>query len=143
MAEMKTRRTGQSVKEFLAGIEDDGMRADCVRIQRLMEKATRSKAAMWGKIVGFGSRKIVYANGKQVDWMIIAFAPRAKSIALYLGPMKGVYEKLKDQLGAHSGGGTSCLHVKRLADVHVPTLEKLIVAAAGEMSREPVRPAKC
>ena len=143
MAEMKTQRTGQPVAEFLAGIKDDQMRADCARIQRLMEKATRSKAEMWGNIIGCGSRKLAYANGKQVDWMVIAFAPRAKSIALYLGPMKGVYEKLKDQLGAHTGGGTSCLHVKRLSDVHVPTLEKLIVAAAREMSREPVRAAKC
>ena len=143
MAEMKTQRTGQPVAEFLAGVKDEQMRADCVRIQRLMEKATRAKGAMWGNIVGFGSRKLRYANGKEVDWMVIAFAPRAKSIALYLGPMTGVYEKLKDKLGAHSGGGTSCLHVKRLDDVHVPTLEKLIVAAAKEMSREPVRPAKC
>ena len=84
-----------------------------------------------------------YANGKETDWMVIAFAPRAKSIALYLGPLKEHYPKLKDQLGKHSGGGTSCLHVKHLADVHVPTLEKLIVAAAKEMSREPVRPARC
>jgi len=143
MGEMKTKQTGQPVAEFLASVKDEQMRADCARIQKLMEKATKSKARMWGNIVGFGSRKLRYANGKEVDWMVIAFAPRAKSIALYLGPLKEHYPKLKDQLGKHSGGGTSCLHVKHLADVHVPTLEKLIVAAAKEMSREPVRPARC
>ncbi len=143
MAEMKTRATGQPVAQFLAGVKDEQMRADCVRVQKMMEKATKAKAKMWGNIVGFGSRKLRYANGKEVDWMVIAFAPRAKSIALYLGRMEDDYPRLKEQLGKHSGGGTSCLHVKRLADVHLPTLEKLIAAAAKEQSREPVRSAKC
>ena len=143
MAEMKTKATGQPVAEFLAGVKDEQMREDCVRIQRLMEKATKSKAKMWGNIVGFGSRKLRYANGKEVDWMVIAFAPRAKSIALYLGKLEDVYPRLKVQLGRHTGGGTSCLHVKRLADVDVPTLTRLIAAAAAEQSREAVRSAKC
>ena len=143
MAEMKTRATGQPVAEYLATVADEQMRKDCVAIRTMMEKATKARAKMWGKIVGFGSRKLVYADGRQVDWMVIAFAPRAKSIALYLGPMKETYPKLKEALGKHTGGGTSCLHVKRLSDVHVPTLNKLIVAAAKEMGRKPLRPAKC
>jgi hypothetical protein len=136
MAEMKTRATGQPVAEFLGGIADEQLRKDCVAIQRMMEKATKSRGRMWGKIVGFGSRKLRYADGREVDWMVIAFAPRAKSIALYLGRMADTYPKLADRLGKHTGGGTSCLHVKRLSDVHVPTLNRLIVAAAKEMGRK-------
>jgi hypothetical protein len=136
MAEMKTKATGASVKAFLDAIADEQVRDDCRQISSLMEAATKSKARMWGdKIVGFGTRKLRYANGKEVDWMIIAFAPRAKSIALYIGANPEAYRELKNDLGKHSGGGTSCLHIKRLSDVHLPTLKKLVKSSVAHLTR--------
>ena len=144
MAEMKTKATGASVKAFLDTVEDEQMRSDCREISRLMEAATKSKARMWGdKIIGFGSRKLRYANGKEVDWMVIAFAPRAKSIALYIGADTQAYDELKGKLGKHTGGGTSCLHIKRLSDVHLPTLTKLVKASVAYLTRSPTLSAKC
>jgi hypothetical protein len=137
---MKTRATGEPVSAFLAAIADPQMREDCREITRLMEQATKSKAKMWGNIVGFGSRTLRYANGKETDWMVIAFAPRARSIALYLGADEPTYELLKDKLGKHTGGGTSCLHIRTLADVHVPTLKKLITASVKYMKRKGASP---
>jgi hypothetical protein len=144
MAEMKTKATGAPVKAFLDSIPDEQMRKDCGQLSRIMEEATQSKGRMWGdKIVGFGSRKLRYANGKEVDWMIIAFAPRAKSIALYIGADSEAYHEMKSDLGKHSGGGTSCLHIKRLSDVHLPTLKKLVKSSVAYLTREPTLSAKC
>jgi hypothetical protein len=141
---MKTKATGVSVKSFFDTIPDEQVRKDCREISRIMEEATKSKPRMWGdKIVGFGSRKLRYANGKEVDWMIIAFAPRAKTIALYIGADAKAYKELKPTLGKHTGGGTSCLHIKRLADVHVPTLKKLVKSSVAYMTRSPTLGAKC
>jgi hypothetical protein len=136
MAEMKTRPTGESVKAFLDGIADEQMRKDCRAVARLMEGATKSKPRMWGKIAGFGSSTIRYANGKEADWMLIGFAPRAKTIALYIGSGGGAYGELKDKLGKHTGGGTSCLHIRKLSDVHEPTLKKLIAASVAHLKRQ-------
>jgi hypothetical protein len=144
MAEMKTKATGASVKAFLDAIPDEQMREDCRQVSRLMEEATKSKARMWGdSIIGFGSRRLRYANGKEVDWMVIAFAPRAKSIALYIGANSDAYHELKKDLGKHSGGGTSCLHIKRLSDVHLPTLKKLVKSSVAHLTREATLSAKC
>jgi hypothetical protein len=140
---MKTKATGERVEDFLASITDVQKREDCRQLTLLMESATRSKAKMWGKIVGFGSRRLRYANGKEIDWMVIAFAPRARTIALYLGPDKKTYAELKDRLGKHTGGGTSCLHIRSMEDIDVPTLKKLIASSVAALSSQPVRPAKC
>jgi hypothetical protein len=143
MAAMKTQRTGEPVAAFFAQIADEHVREDCRELARIMSAATGAPAQMWGKIVGFGSRKLRYANGKEVDWMVIAFAPRAKSIALYLGADPATYAGLKEKLGKHSGGGTSCLHIKRLADVHLPTLRKLVQASVTRLTRGPARSVRC
>lgn len=140
---MKTQLTGEPVEAFFASLADPLVREDCRELARMMSEATGAPARMWGKIVGFGSRKLRYANGKEVDWMVIAFAPRAKTIALYLGADPATYEALQAKLGKHTGGGSSCLHIKRLADVHLPTLRKLVRASVAELTREPVRSARC
>ena len=140
---MKTQLTGEPVEAFFASLADERVREDCRELARIMSAATGAPARMWGKIVGFGSRKLRYANGKEVDWMVIAFAPRAKRIALYLGADPATYDALKEKLGKHTGGGSSCLHIKRLADVHLPTLRELVRASVTRLTREPVRGARC
>jgi hypothetical protein len=135
MPELKTKLTGESVKAFLDAISDEQMRKDCHEVARIMEAATASKPRMWGKIVGFGTSTIRYANGEEADWMLIGFAPRAKTIALYISNGGGAYDELKDRLGKHSGGGTSCLHIKRISDVHKPTLKKLVQASVAHLKQ--------
>jgi hypothetical protein len=39
---------------------------------------------MWGAvIVGFGTRLIQYAGGREADWLLIAFATQTESHALH------------------------------------------------------------
>jgi hypothetical protein len=128
MAELKTKVNDASVAKFIKGVKDEQVRDDCNAIIALMEAATKDKARMWGSaIVGFGLKKVVYANGKENDWMAIGFSPRKGNIALYgLGISK--QEDLLAKLGKHDRG-KGCLYIKTLSEVHVPTLKKLIAAS--------------
>ncbi len=129
MAELKTKLTAASVDDFLNAIKDDQVRTDCWTIIEIMQKATKAKPKMWGAgIVGFGSRKYKYADGREMEWMLIAFSPRKQNITLYIDPGFDGCNELMAQLGKHSRG-KSCLYIKRLSDVHIPTLKKIIGAS--------------
>jgi hypothetical protein len=129
MAEIKTKLTDASVDDFLNSIQDEQIRQDCWTIADLMEKAAKAKPRMWGSaIVGFGSSSYKYSDGRENDWMLIAFSPRKQNITLYVGSGFEGYDELMSQLGKHSCG-KSCLYIKRLSDVHLPTLKKLIKAS--------------
>jgi len=126
MAELKTKRNDASVDDFLNSIKDEQVRKDCQAIADIMRKVTKAKPQMWGSsIVGFGSRRYKYASGREIDWMLIAFSPRKQNITLYIGPGFEGYDDLMAQLGKHSCG-KGCVYIKRLSDVHLPTLKKLI-----------------
>ena len=130
MAEAKTKPTKQSVKEFIAGLRDAQTRADCLTIAKLMEEATGSKGVMWGtSIAGFGTTTIKYANGKEADWPLIAFSPRKQNLTFYISASDPGKVDLLSKLGKHKVSG-SCLHIKRLSDVDLPTLRKLIERSA-------------
>lgn len=135
MAELKTKRTKASVTGFLNAIKDDQMREDCWTIAGMMEKTTKAKPAMWGpSIVGFGSCRYKYPGGREMDWMLVAFAPRKQNIALYtVSDFKG-RAQLMSQLGKHSAG-KSCVNIKRLSDIHLPTLKKLIEGSVASMRK--------
>jgi len=126
MAEAKTQPTNQSVKEFLNQIQEPERRADCFEIVKIMEKITGEKPTMWGpSIVGFGSYHYKYASGREGDWPMTGFSPRKKDLTLYIMMGFEKHADLMEKLGKHSTS-KSCLYIKRLSDVHIPTLKKLI-----------------
>jgi hypothetical protein len=134
MAEVKTKLTDALVDDFLDGIENDQVRDDCRTIAGIMQKATKAPPRMWGSsIVGFGTRRCTYADGREGEWMLTAFSPRKRNITLYLGHLKQQRDLLKT-LGTHSCG-KGCLYIKRLSDVHMPTLTKLVKASVADMRK--------
>ena len=135
MAELKTKKTKESVPAFLANVEDDEARKDCKTLVGLMEKATGAKAKMWGKsIVGFGDYRYKYASGREGDWFVMGFAPRKGTLTLYLmGTVQREGELLKS-LGKHKAGG-GCLYVKRLGDLDGGVLKKLLRVTAAKAKK--------
>ena len=126
MAELKTRPTNASVEKFLNQVPDEARREDCLKILKMMEEITGEKPQMWGpSIVGFGSYHYKYASGQEADWPITGFSPRKQDLTLYIMPGFDEQSDLMAQLGKHRTG-KSCLYIKRLSDVHVPTLKKII-----------------
>ena len=126
MAEPKTKPTQASVKEFLNQLPDKERRDDCIAVAKMMEEITGEKPKMWGpSIVGFGTWHYKYASGREGDWPIAAFSPRKKDLTIYLTVGFEKNADLMKQLGKHSTG-KSCLYIKRLSEIHIPTLKKLI-----------------
>ena len=132
MAEAKTRPTKQSVAAFIKGVDEDRQK-DCTTLARIMKEASGAPATMWGaNIVGFGTYEITYANGRVADWPIVGFSPRKQDLTLYVGRRQS--DTLLRALGKHKMSG-SCLHIKRLSDVDLTVLKKLVSASVKERKR--------
>ncbi|MGZ5438025.1 MAG: DUF1801 domain-containing protein [Pyrinomonadaceae bacterium] len=138
MAEAKTKPTKLSVDKFIKSQPDEQVRADCAVISKLMSEATGEPPKMWGtSIVGFGTYHYKYATGREGDMPIVGFSPRKQNLTLYL-MMYGFDEQteLLSKLGKHSLG-KGCLYIKRLSDVDMPTLKKIIkVSVKKQKQRE-------
>lgn len=128
--ELQTKKTEASVEDFLNAVEDEQKRADAFAVAEMMRKATKAEPKMWGPaIVGFGSGKHIYPDGREMDWMRIAFSPRKAGLTIYLhGPMDDFYGELFSKLGKHSTS-KACLYIKRLSDVDQKVLKELIAAS--------------
>jgi hypothetical protein len=134
MAELKTKPTRASVDKFLAGI-DPKRRDDCMALRDIMQKITGDKPRMWGpSLVGFGSYHFKYASGREGDWLVTGFAPRKQNLTLYIMDGFARYDSLMKKLGKHTTG-VSCLYIKRLDDVHLPTLKQLIKESVKHVSK--------
>ena len=140
MAELKTKPTKASVEKFLNQVPDETRREDCFKVAKIMEEITGCKPEMWGpSIVGFGSYRYKYASGREGDWPITAFSPRKQDLTLYIMPGFTQQAELMEQLGKHRTG-KSCLYIKRLSDVHMPTLKKLIRDSVKRMRKVSKQP---
>ena len=137
MAELKTKPTKVSVASFVAKIADEKKRADAKALIAMMKDATKSEPVMWGSsIVGFGSYSYAYASGQTGDWPIIGLSPRKQNLTVYIMPGFEEFGDLLGKLGPHTTG-KSCLYIKRLSDIDVPTLKKLIVKSVAKMKAKP------
>lgn len=133
----KTIATDESVKAFLNGVENDQKREDCFTVCEMMERIAGAPPKMWGKsIVGFGEYHYKYDSGREGDFMIAGFSPRAQNLTLYIMDGFSEYDDLLSRLGKHKTG-KSCLYVKRLSDVNMEVLEELVTASVKHM--EPKR----
>lgn len=135
MAEMKTKKTTRSVPAFLKSIKDEQVRADCQTLVAMMQAATGWKPQLWGTgLVGFGSYHYVYASGREGDWPVTAFAARKQNLTVYIMPGFAEYQDLLAKLGPHKTA-VSCLYIKRLSDVHLPTLKKIVAGSVKQMKK--------
>ena len=136
MAEIKTKKTAADPAKFLNAVKDEQVRKDCWTIAKMMRKATKSKPKMWGpSIVGFGSCRYKYPDGREMDWMLIAMSPRKAYISVYAHPSHEGRKELMAKLGKCSGG-KSCINIKRLADIDLPTLQKIIDRSVVAMRKD-------
>jgi len=136
MNQNKTKPTKVSVQEYLAAIEDETRRKDCIALAQLMTKATKHPPTMWGSsIVGFGSYHYKYESGREGDMCLVGFSSRKGDISLYgLNAAIGAERSLA-KLGKHKAG-KGCVYIKSLADVDQKLLEELVARAAAEKRRQ-------
>ena len=134
MAENKTKPTDASVEDYIASRANAQQLADCWELMALFEKVTRHSPRMWGpSIVGYGSYQ-TYESGRTGEAPLAAFAIRGRELVVYLVAEGDEQRSLLSTLGKHKIG-KSCLYFKQLADLDMPTLEKLVVGSVAEVRR--------
>jgi hypothetical protein len=91
-----------------------------------MKKVTGSAPVMWGPtIIGFGKYHYKYESGHEGYACLTGFSPRKPNITLYVMPGAVDSNPLLEKLGKHKAG-KGCLYIKKLADVDLKVLEKLV-----------------
>ncbi len=125
MSELKTKQHDANVRDFINSFADtDQKKKDSFEILKLMQEWTGHEPKMWGtSIIGFGQYHYKSERSKQEgDWMLVGFSPRKAAISLYVYSGQ---EELLQELGKFTMG-KSCIYVKKLSDINLDTLEKLV-----------------
>jgi hypothetical protein len=135
MAELKTKPTDESVTRFLDRIEGEQKRRDAYAILTLMGEVTGEEPRLWGdSIVGFGSYHYKYASGREGDWFLTGFSPRVQNLTLYIMAGFDLYDELLAGLGKYNTG-KSCLYLKKLADIDLEILKRLVAESVAHMKK--------
>lgn len=127
MAELKTKATTASVRDFLNEVEPEEKRKDSFALLSMMGKITGEKAVMWGEsMIGFGSYHYKSERSTQEgDWPCAAFSPRKQNLTIYIMAGFKDNQDLLKKLGKHKTS-VGCLYVKRLSDIDLKILEEVI-----------------
>jgi hypothetical protein len=138
MAENKTKPTKISPDSYIAAITNEEQRNDARRLVVLMRKVTGQEPRMWGpSMVGFGSYHYKYSSGREGDSALTAFAARGRQLVVYIAESFEGRDLLLAKLGEHKTGKV-CVYMRRLADVDLKVLEKLVaLSIADTKSRYP------
>lgn len=138
MAEVKTVKTKASVTDFVNAIDDTQRRVDAKKLLAIFKSATGMKPAMWGtSIIGYGSYHYKSDRSTQEgDWPLVAFSPRKTNFTVYIMPGVKKYPALVAKLGPCKISGGSCLYIKRMSDIHEPTLALLITKSVKDMQKK-------
>ncbi len=124
MAEPKTKATGASVGDFVAGLADPKRREAAEVLVGLLNDITGQQPVMWGdSIVGYGSYRTT--TKPPADWPMIGFSPRAAAMTVYI--MGGLAKRgdLLVGLGKYSTKG-GCLYFKKIDDLDRDRLKILL-----------------
>lgn len=136
LTKTKTNASKQSVTSFVNGIEPETRRADAKALLKIFKTITGKKAVMWSSsIIGFDTYHYKYDSGREGDSTMTGFSPRKSNLAIYI--MDGFSDKtsLLKKLGKHKTG-SSCLYIKKLADVDEDVLCKIITKSYLTMQKK-------
>lgn len=122
----------KNVSEYLAQVPKE-RKKDIEFLHKLIQKSSpKFKSRFAYNMLGYGNFKYVNYKKQIIDWPIIALASQKNYISLYVCALeKGKYiaEKYKKQLGKVSVG-KSCIRFKKLSDLNLPMLKKVLQVAA-------------
>ncbi|MEO7992004.1 MAG: DUF1801 domain-containing protein [Chryseolinea sp.] len=135
MAKQKTKPTEVTVESFLDKLASESVRDDCNTLIKVMKKITKSEPKMWGpSIVGFGQYYYKYESGHEGFSCLTGFSPRKPAITVYLMSMSD-HPDLMEKLGKYKAT-KGCLYVKKLEDIDIRILEKLIANTVSYVKKK-------
>lgn len=96
----------------------------------MLSAATGEPPVLWGSsIIGYGNKHYRYESGREGDWFLIGFSPRASKLVVYFTTDHDP-EPL-ERLGKHTRG-VGCMYINKLADVDVAVLQQLVEQSVGK-----------
>ena len=133
MSEIKTQVTDADVSAFLEAATPQRRRDDGLALAEIFREVTGAEPAMWGpSMVGYGSYRYVSPSDpkRQGQWPKTAFSPRKAQLSLY--GLKDLPDgaELLPELGKYTEGA-GCVYVKKLDDIDLGVLRRLIAIAWG------------
>ena len=129
MSKVKTIVNDASVEDFINESADtEQKRKDSFELLRIMESLSGYQPKMWGPaIIGYGSYHYKSERSSQeADWPLVAFSPRKAAISLYVYVETPENEALLKDLGKFKMG-KSCIYLKKLSDINLEVLQKIVV----------------
>ncbi|NWK97710.1 hypothetical protein DM806_19030 [Sphingobium lactosutens] len=127
---IKTTETDAAVEDFLARVEPAERQADGRTVTALMARLSGEAPVLWGpSIIGFGRYHYRYDSEREGDMCRIGFSPRKAELVFYLA---GLEDADFVPLGKYRRG-KGCLYVKRLDQIDMAVLERLIVRSLAHM----------
>lgn len=123
----KTLETKEKIDDFINRfVENDQKKRDTYELVDLMARITGREPKMWGpSIIGFGNYHYKYASGHEGDAPLTGFSPRKSAFSLYVFTGLDDHLYLLENLGKFTMG-KACIYVKKLADINLDELEKII-----------------
>ena len=134
-AKVKTVETKNSVTDFINLIPDETKKSDCFNLIEIMKEQSGFEPKLWGpSIVGFSSYHYKYESGREGEAPLVAFSPRKSEISLYLSSSFENREELLQKFGKHKSA-KACIYVKRLEDINISILKKMISLSIKHIKR--------
>ena len=135
MAKTKTAKTDKDPSAFINALEDERKRNDSRELVKLMSTLTGEEPYMYGPtIVGFGNYHYKYASGHEGDAPLAGFSPRKDALTIYLEADFPGKEELLQKLGKHKSSKV-CLYIKKLEDVDMGVLKKMITESTKQTKK--------
>jgi hypothetical protein len=131
----KTVPTKVSPTTFIKSLEEPTQKAEAKILLNLFEEVTKTRAVMWGEIFGFGAFHYKSEAGREGDYLATGFAMRKSGPTIYIMPGYNDYSELMEKIGPHKLG-KSCLYLKNLNNIHLPTLKKIIKAGLKDLGKK-------
>jgi uncharacterized protein YdhG (YjbR/CyaY superfamily) len=122
----------KTVAQYLNAVPAD--RKELIEfLHEFIQKAAPSlKPHFASNMLGYGSFPYKNYKNEEIEWPIIALANQKNYVSIYVCAVdNGTYvaETFAKDLGKASVG-KSCIRFKKIEDVHLPTLKKVIAFAA-------------
>jgi hypothetical protein len=122
----------KTVKEYLSAVPED-KKETVLALHNFIKKAVPKLTPYFAiNMIGYGKFKYLNYKKETIDWPIIALADQKQYISIYVCSIidrKYVAEKYKAELGKVKVG-RSCISFKKLGDVNLPILKRVLKLAA-------------
>ena len=122
----------KSVQEYIAAVPAERKEIIVFLHDFIQKAAPKLKAHLASNMLGYGTFPYKNYKKEMIEWPVVALANQKNYVSVYVcAVVDGQYlaEKHKKELGKVSVG-KSCIRFKKLEDVNLPALKKVIQEAA-------------